>query len=328
MRRRAKNFFKTPKGLLIIILVLLTAMAAPGQGLRLVAAAMGSAALAAGAVDTLILRVRKREWEFPSGAVLTAMIVAMVLRAQEPWYVVAITSVAAVLSKYVVRSRSANIFNPAALAIVASFYVFHTGQSWWGALTEVPLAAQAVLLAAGLYITNRVNKMPLVLSFLGVYFLLFTVTAFVSSPQWVAEIFRPPDVEAVLFFAFIILTDPPTSPAKYPDQMVCGALVAVVSYAFFEGAGVVYYLLAGVLAGNVWEGWRRTSRRTGYTFPRGMGSFLREVTPLAVSYFFTIGWNRLSEKVSARRCPASKSSISSFALGGTCPGRSTFLMRQ
>ncbi len=52
-----------------------------------------------------------------------------------------------------------------------------------------------------------------------------------------------------------------------------------MSYAFFEWAGVVYYLLAGVLAGNVWEAWRRTNRRTGYTFPKGLGGFLREILP-------------------------------------------------
>jgi Na+-translocating ferredoxin:NAD+ oxidoreductase RnfD subunit len=279
MRRRARKFFKTPKGLLIIILAILAAMAAPGQGVRAVAAGLGSAALAAGLVDVLILRATKKVWEFPSGAVLTAMIVAMVLRAQEPWYVVTITSVVAILSKYIFRSRAANVFNPAALAIVATFYVFHTGQSWWGALTEVTPLAQVALLAAGVFITDRVNKMPLVLTFLGTHFLLFTLTAFMSDPRPVAEVFRPPDLEAALFFAFIILTDPPTSPAKYPDQIVCGMIVAAVSYAFFEWVGVVYYLLAGVLAGNVWEAWRRTNRRTGYTFPRGLGYFLREIGP-------------------------------------------------
>ena len=279
MRRRVWKFFQTPKGLLIVILAILLAIGAPGQGLRPVLAGLAGAALAAGIVDLLILRLRKRVWEFPSGALLTVMIVAMVLRAQEPWYVVAATSVAAVVSKYVIRSRMANIFNPAALAIVGSFYVFHTSQSWWGALPEVTPLAQVALLAGGLFITDRVNKMPLVLSFLGTYFLLFTITAYVSNPQWVAEVFRPPDVEAAAFFAFIILTDPPTSPAKYPDQIVCGVLVAAVSYAFFEWAGVVYYLLAGVLAGNIWEAWRRVSRRTGRAFPRGMGSFLRELTP-------------------------------------------------
>jgi enediyne biosynthesis protein E5 len=121
--------------------------------------------------------------------------------------------------------------------------------------------------------------MPLVLTFLGAYLALFTVTSFVSDPLAVAEIFRSPDIEAALYFACIILTDPPTSPAKYPDQIVCGLIVAVVSYAFYEWAGVVYYLLAGVLAGNVWEAWRRSNRRSGGTFPKGLGAFLYEVSP-------------------------------------------------
>src|SRR5262245_41347124 len=124
--RRAKSFFKTPKGLVTIILAIFIAMAAPGQGIHAVAAGLGTATMAAGFVDLLILRVRKKVWEFPSGAVLTAMIVAMVLRAQEPWYVVTITSVLGVLSKYAFRSRTANVFNPAALSIIASFYLFHT----------------------------------------------------------------------------------------------------------------------------------------------------------------------------------------------------------
>jgi len=283
-RRAAKNFFKTPKGLLTIILAILIALAAPHEGIAVVAPRLLSAVAAAGAVDLLILRKRKHAWEFPSGAILTAMIVSMVLRAQEPWYVTSITSVAAVLSKYIFRSRSANLFNPAALAIVASFYVFHTGQSWWGALPEVTPILQVVLIAAGVFMTDRVNKMPMVLSFLGIYYLLFTATAYVGDPMRVSEVFRPPDLEAALFFAFIILTDPPTSPTKYPDQLWCGAITAVVSYAVFEWLGVVYYLLAGVLVGNVWEAWRRVNRRTGDRFPKGMGDFLREMTPWRVTH--------------------------------------------
>jgi len=230
-------------------------------------------------LDALILRIKRKKWEFPSGAVLTALIVAMVLRAQEPWYVTTITSVIAIVSKYVFRSRAANVFNPAALAIVATFFVFHTGQSWWGALPEMTPVAQMALVAAGAFITDRVNKAPLVLAFLGTYYFLFTVTAFVSDPRWVSEVFRTPDLQAALFFAFIILTDPPTSPVKYPDQIACGAIVAVVSYAIFEWIGAVYYLLAGVLVGNIWEAWRRVNRRTGYTFPKGIGAFLREISP-------------------------------------------------
>jgi Na+-translocating ferredoxin:NAD+ oxidoreductase RnfD subunit len=261
MLRRAKRFFKTPKGLLILILLALIAISAPGQGLRMVLVGLGSASAAAGLTDILILRLRKKVWEFPSGAVLSALIIGMVVRAQEPWHVVTLTAVVAVLSKYIFRSHTANVFNPAALAMVASFYVFHTGQSWWGALVDVFPMAKLLLIAGGIYIADRVNKMPLVLAFLGSYFALFTIAAFVRDPLSVAEIFRTPDFEAALYFAFIILTDPPTSPTRYRDQLICAGVVAVVSFAFFELLGAVYFLLAGVLAGNLWEAWRRTGRR-------------------------------------------------------------------
>ena len=280
MRRKATNFFKTPKGLVTIVLLLLTLMAAPGQGFRTAIFKMAIASAAAGFLDLLMLRLRKKVWEFPSGAVITAMIVAMVLRVQEPWYVVTITSAFAVLSKYVVRSRSANVFNPAALAIVVSFYVFHTGQNWWGALVDVEPVAKVLMLGAGLFIADRVNKMPMVIAFLGIYFALFTITAFAGNPLRVAEIFRTPDADAALYFAFFILTDPPTSPAKYRDQVICGAIVALTSFALFEAAGVVYYLLAGVLVGNVWEAWRRVHRRSGVRFPTGLGVFLLEIGPV------------------------------------------------
>ena len=181
----------------------------------------------------------------------------MVLTPHEPWYVPACTSAVAIASKYVARTRSANVFNPAALGLVATFYVFNTGQSWWGALPEISPIALVVLFVTGVFIADRVNKVPLVLIFLGSYFLLFTLSAYLGDPGKVAEIFRAPDLHAVLFFAFFILTDPPTSPVKYPDQLVCGVMVALVSYAIFESVGAAYYLLAGVLVGNIWEAWHR-----------------------------------------------------------------------
>jgi len=279
MQRKIQSFFKTPKGLVILILLILFAVATPAQDTRAAMIGLVSSSIAAGLTDVLILRLRKKSWEFPSGAVITAMIVTMVLRAQEPWYVTTVTSVIGVLSKYVVRSRSANVFNPAAVAIVASYFLFHTAQNWWGALTDVAPLAKLLLLASGAFIVDRVNKTPLVLTFLATYFVLFTATAYVANPLRVAQIFRTPDVEAVLYFAFFILTDPPTSPAKYRDQLVCGVIVAIASYTLFEWVGVVYYLLAGVLAGNLWEAWRRVHRRTGHSFPGGLGTFLLEIGP-------------------------------------------------
>lgn len=278
---RVVRFFKSPKGVLIIILAGLTAIAAPGEGARTVVLNIGSATLICGIADLFILRLRKNVWQFPSGAVLTAMIVTMVVRAQEHWYVPVAVSAVAVLSKYAIRTRSANVFNPAAFALVSMMCVLPMGQSWWGALPEVsPVWIRAALLAGGIYIADRVNKLPLVLSFLAAYFLVFTVTAYLGDPRRVAEIFRSPDVEAVLFFALIILTDPPTSPARYHDQWICGIIVAAFSYAVFEIFGVGYFLLAGALAGNVWAAWRRVHRRSESKFPGNVAIFMREISPL------------------------------------------------
>jgi Na+-translocating ferredoxin:NAD+ oxidoreductase RnfD subunit len=266
---RLWRFFRTPKGLLLLVLAGLVPLAALGEGFRQVAPGLAGAVGAAALIDAPILRVRRNRWEFPSGAVLTGLLIAMVLSPHEPWYVGACTAALAIASKYVIRTRSANVFNPAALAIVVTYYVFDTGQSWWGALPEITPFALIVLFATGIFIADRVNKIPMVLAFLGSYYLLFTVTAFLGDPRRVSEIFRSPDLNAVLFFAFFILSDPPTSPAQYRHQVVCGVLVAAASYAVFELAGASHYLLAGVLVGNLWEAWRRLahSRRGRGTPP-------------------------------------------------------------
>lgn len=267
----ALRFLRTPKGLLIVLLGLLLALAGWGVGWKLVAPGIAAAVVAAVVVDVPILRMRKGRWLVPDGAVLTGMIIAMVLSPHEAWYLAAVTAAIAVLSKQLLRAGTANIFNPAALALVATFYLFDTGQSWWGALPELPSAAIALLLATGIYITIKVNKVPVVLAFLGAYYLLITITAFVGDPGHVAELYRAPDLHAALFFVFFMLTDPPTSPAKHRDQWGYGVIVAVVSYAVFELVGAACYLLIGLLVANAWEAWRRARAKATRT-TRGLAT--------------------------------------------------------
>lgn len=252
-----KRFFRTPKGILTLILAAMIVLAAPHEGWHLVMPQIHAAVLAAGLLDMLILRYRHGRWEFPSGAVLTAMIVTMVLSPFGPWWVPAVTSAVAVASKYLLRYRATNIFNPAALGLVLAYHLFSSGESWWGALPEIPLWGVSILAAAGVFMTDRVNKLPAVVAFLGAYYALFTLMAFVGDPKPVAEIFRSPDLQAALYFAFFMLTDPPTAPTRYQDQIIFAALVAVSSFALFEWLGIVYYLSAGLLVGNAWEAVRR-----------------------------------------------------------------------
>lgn len=260
---RVQRFFRTPKGLLIIALVLLLLIAAFGTGYQLVAPGLFAGCAVAMFIDAPILRVREGEWQFPSGALLTGMLVAMVLSPFQTWHIAAVASAIAIVSKYIARTRSANVFNPAAVALVITYYVFNgrTGQSWWGALSEMHPVAMIALFATGLFITSRVNKIPAVLSFLGCYYLLFTIASFVGDPGHVAGMYRAPYLQMALFFAFFMVTDPPTSPPKQRDQIVFGVIVAVASFAIFEKYHWIFFMLAGLLVGNVWEAGRRYYHR-------------------------------------------------------------------
>ncbi len=66
--------------------------------------------------------------------------------------------------------------------------------------------------------------------------------------------------------------------------MDLGVIAAVVSYAVFMTFEVVYFLLAGVLAGNIWEAWQRVHRRSRDALPRKFAVFLREISPLATAF--------------------------------------------
>jgi Na+-translocating ferredoxin:NAD+ oxidoreductase RnfD subunit len=258
---RARRFLQTPKGMLLLVLVPLAALAAGGAGVARVAPGLAAATLSAGLLDGAVLRWRKKRWVFPDGALLTGLIVAMVLSPHEPWWVAAVTAVIGIVAKYVARVGTANVFNPAALGLLASYFLFSTGQSWWGALPELPSLAIIALVVAGVFTAIRDNKIPVALAFLLPYYMLFTAMAFLGDPGRVAGLFRAPDVHAALYFAFFMVTDPPTSPPGHRDQVIYGIIVAVVSYGVFVTVGAVYFLLAGLLVANLWEAHRRFRAR-------------------------------------------------------------------
>jgi Na+-translocating ferredoxin:NAD+ oxidoreductase RnfD subunit len=254
---RIWRFWRTPKGLMLLILAGLVAAAVPQTGGHPVQLVLAGAA-AACALEVLITFALRAEWEFPSGALLTGMFVAGVLSPYERLDVIVVTALLAILGKHVFRLGGVHVFNPAALALVVSAVALGTGQSWWAALPELNGVGAVVVAVSGIYIAQRLNKLPMIAAFLGTYFALFTASAVLGAPSQVAEMFRAPDLQAVLFFAFFMLDDPPTSPVRHRDQLVFGVLVALTGYVVFMQLGSVYYLLAGLLVGNLVEAVRRT----------------------------------------------------------------------
>jgi Na+-translocating ferredoxin:NAD+ oxidoreductase RnfD subunit len=245
-----KRFLRTPKGTLLALFIPLAALGCLAEGWQVASPHLLVAALAACATELAIAAFDGRPFAWPSSALLSGMIVGFVLEPTTAAVITAAVSILATLSKHVVATQRWHVFNPAALALLISVPLFNTGQSWWGALPDLPAPFVLVLLIAGAFIVDRINKFPLLLTFLATYFGLFTLGSFID-PTRVAEMFRTPFAQSADFFAAFMLTDPPTSPARYAEQVWIGVLVAATSVAAqLLGVGQTY-LLVGLLVGNV-----------------------------------------------------------------------------
>ena len=247
---RLRQFLRTPKGALLAIFLGLFGVGASSVGWPVAAPHMIAAVLGAVVTELAVLRLNRRPWSFPSSALLSGMIVGFVLgpentarhcrRGRHPRHPVQ----AHHRHQAVARVQSGR---PGAAAGGAAL---RTGQSWWGALPDLGWPFAVVLLAAGAFIVDRINKFPLVLTFLGVLFALLGVVSKVD-PVMAAELLRAPFLQASLFCALFMLTDPPTAPGRYTDQVAIGALAAgACVIAEWLGAGQTY-LLVGLLFGNV-----------------------------------------------------------------------------
>ena len=272
---RLRQFLRTPKGALLAIFIGLFALGGSAVGGSIAAPHMLAAVLGASLTELAVRRFDRRPVAWPSSAILSGMIVGFVLGPATPHLVAGAVGILATLGKHLLATQRWHIFNPAALALLVSVPLFGTGQSWWGALPDLSWPFVLVLLAAGAFIVDRINKFPLVLSFLGVSFALLAGVGSIE-PTTAAELFRAPFVQATLFLALFMLTDPPTAPARYTEQVGIGVLVATASVAAqLLGAGQTY-LLVGLLVGNValaarrWLSQRRaarpsTQRSTGHS---------------------------------------------------------------
>lgn len=254
------RWLRSPKGLFTAILLILTVPAAHHAGWMLVLPGLVSATVVAMLLDAPLIRWRDGQWSIPDGALLTGMLVGVVLSPHATWWVAAGTAALAIGAKHALRVKRANVLNPAAAGLVASYYLFDSGQNWWGALPDLPSMWLLLLGATAAFMAWRLNKLPLVLALLGVHFVLATSATYVVDPVRLAELYRAPDLQMVLFFAGFMATDPPTSPPKASDQLTYGAIAAAAGFGLYLANGAVYFLLGGLLVANLWEGWRKWKR--------------------------------------------------------------------
>lgn len=203
-------------------------------------------------LDFLISLVKGRKRFVPDSAAITGLILALILGMTTTWPSIAATSAIAIVSKHLLSFRKKPLFNPAAFGLLVSIPLFHTGQSWWGAFGDLPAWTVGFLLVGGYIVVNRVNKFPLVFSYLATFLaLLFVLDRF--DPVTAFDAYRPPFINAVLFFSFFMLTDPPTSPAKVWDQILFGFLASAAGVTIYALFGGLSYLFIGLFIGSLYH---------------------------------------------------------------------------
>jgi enediyne biosynthesis protein E5 len=250
-----RKFFNTPKGYLIVILVVLMGIAYfkedNAQGFINAGAAMATGLV----IDLIVGLFQKRKRLVSDGGVLTGLIVTLVLSSATHWYQVAATVAIALVSKHVLKIKRKPIFNPAAIGLLAAIPLFASEQSWWGSMPNFPAWGIVFVIVAGYLVTNKVNKFPQVFTFLGVYLVIMLGLGLAHVGD-TTDALRNPFINSTLFLAFFMVTDPPTSPAKYGEQVIFGFIAAIVSVIVYLIFGGLTFLLVGLLVANAWNALR------------------------------------------------------------------------
>ncbi|MDO8566791.1 MAG: hypothetical protein Q7R58_01410 [bacterium] len=157
---------------------------------------------------------------------ITALILALIFQPVAytdvaGFIMLAIVAFLANASKYVFAIQKKHVFNPAALAAVISALLFGVPATWWAAGN---LALLPFVLVGGLVIVYKLRRFDLVLAFS--VSAIGTVALVSHSP--VASIQTTLLYSVFFFFAFIMLTEPLTTPPTRALRVVYGALVGIL----------------------------------------------------------------------------------------------------
>ena len=181
-------------------------------------------------------------------ALILALIITPVRSGNDLWFL-GWAAVLATASKYLVAVRGRHLFNPAAFAVALTYLTLNQAASWW--VGSGPMLA--FVLPAGLLVVRKLGRFDLVLSFLlsaiGITALadLFTGADFLDTLQK-GLLYSP-----LLFFAFIILTEPLTTPPTRRLRIAYGVLVGLLFVPQLHVGSLFITPELAILAGNLYS---------------------------------------------------------------------------
>ena len=230
--------------------------------------------LACAVIELAVTFHSTRSIVWPASAMLTGSGVALILRLPSTpiddhwtfhkWYVYAAVAAFSLLTKYLIRSRGAPIFNPSNVGLVLVFVVFGSSRVepldfWWAPLNVWMVLAYAVIVIGGVAIAARLRLLAGALAF---WLTLAVGTALVAAfghcmtarwafapvcgfDYWVAIVTSP----EVFVFMFFMLTDPRTVPRGRVGHVSFSILAATVTVLVMAPQTNEYWSKVGLLGG-------------------------------------------------------------------------------
>lgn len=132
--------------------------------------------------------------------------------------------VLAMASKYMLAIGRQHVFNPAAVAVLLTSLGGGQAASWWvGSAALLPF-----VLAGGLLLVRKIRRMQMALSFLASVFIVTVLYTFVRQGDMLLTLQKIALDTAVFFLAFVMLTEPVSSPSTLKKQRWYGVLVGAL----------------------------------------------------------------------------------------------------
>ena len=212
------------------------------------------------AVAELFLKkyyIKQKDSKIPFSGIITGFIIGLVAPVSGFIISILIASIAAVISKLFIKIKNVNIFNPAAFGLLVGLGVMLIGDQWWGSISysigafTLPIALIFIVSA---YESKRV---PTALSFA----IIFIIISFIFNADHSIDNLFTSIISINYLFAFLMITEPKTSPYRIYPQILYGAFIALLSYAIAY-IGILYpYLIALLVANVIYAVYRRNGNR-------------------------------------------------------------------
>lgn len=196
----------------------------------------------------------------PESVLISALILALIISPAVPlsWKGLELplfAGVWAMASKYLFTVQRQPLFNPAAFGVFCASLLVKGAASWWvGNYWSL-----GVVLVGGLLLLRKMRCLDLVLSFCGT---VLAVSALMAHPGF-AWLFTSEMVtrSALLFFAFVMLTEPRTTPIGRPWRIAFGVLVGILYAPATHFGALRFSPESALLIGNLFSAVRKWRRR-------------------------------------------------------------------